>query len=380
MTRYGVMAIVAGLLALAVGRVFGVIELYIIGTAFLAAVALASLFVLARLPRVVGARRIRPTTLVAGDPGHVDLHLEHRGVVRSTRFGLHERIARRRVGERSADLAVEPMPANSSSVAGYRLPTQSRGIVELGPLVAEVRDPLGLISRTRQVAGVHQVVVAPRTLTLPMPDLGSGPLGRHLLGQARRLGPGDFHSLREYADGDEPRTIHWRASARTDKLLVKQHTTEGLRRATIVLDLDEASYVDGASFERAVTVAASLVHSADLDGLVTRFVCRPVDLRGPDVVPESLRVLARVDLDGSSAPALDRQPGEGVGLVIVVGGTSDGQAMRAASEIVDPTLTVVTVTTDETLRGPISAAARTEAEFLATWGSLVGRQVATRGA
>ncbi len=47
-----------------------------------------------------------------------------------------------------------------------------------------------------------------------MPELGDGILGRHLLAQSVRLGPGEFHSLREYVPGDEPRTIHWRASAR----------------------------------------------------------------------------------------------------------------------------------------------------------------------
>ena len=32
---------------------------------------------------------------------------------------------------------------------------------------------------------------------------------------AQRIGPGEFHSLREYVTGDEPRSIHWRASARS---------------------------------------------------------------------------------------------------------------------------------------------------------------------
>ena len=69
-----------------------------------------------------------------------------------------------------------------------------------------------------------------------MPELGDGILGRHLLAQSMRLGPGEFHSLREYVPGDEPRTIHWRASARSDELKVRQHSAEGLRRCTVVLD------------------------------------------------------------------------------------------------------------------------------------------------
>lgn len=372
MTRYGVLAIVAGLIALAIGRAFGVIELFVIGAGFIAAVVAALVYVLLRTPRVVGIRTVRPTILVAGDTGHVDLQLHHGGSLRSSRFGLRERVGRVGSADHVAELTVEPLAARSAATAGYQLPTSGRGTITLGPLVAELRDPLGLLSRTRTVAGIDTVVVAPRAHLVDMPELGNGPLGRHLLAQARRLGPGEFHSLREYADGDEPRTIHWRASARSDKLLVKQHSVEGLRRMLVLLDTDRSSFADAASFERAVTVAASLVRSATHADLVTRFVAGGVDLRGPDVGAESLRVLAAIQPTGDALPVLDRDPGEGVGLLVVISGSMNGTGMHAARSVLDPTQATVPVTTDETSRALIGAAARTEAEFLSTWRNLVG--------
>ena len=78
--------------------------------------------------------------------------------------------------------------------------------------------------------------MSPRAHLLDMPLLGQGVLGRHLLALAQRLGPGDFHSLRDYVDGDEPRTIHWRASARSENLKVRQHSVEGLQRCVVLLD------------------------------------------------------------------------------------------------------------------------------------------------
>ena len=48
MTRYGVLAIVAGLIALSIGRAFGVVELFVIGSGFIAAVAAALVYVLLR--------------------------------------------------------------------------------------------------------------------------------------------------------------------------------------------------------------------------------------------------------------------------------------------------------------------------------------------
>ena len=380
MTRYGVLAIVAGLVSIAIGRTFGVIELFVIGAGFLGAFAIAAAFVAFRSPRIVGSRRIRPTLLVAGDTGRVDLDLEHRGSLRSTRFGLHERVRRANAADHVADLTVEPMAGGSRVTAGYQLPTSVRGIVELGPLESEVRDPLGLLRRTRIVAGVDHVTVAPRAHLVPMPQMGSGTLGRHLLAQARRLGPGEFHSLREYVDGDEPRSIHWRASARGETLLVKQHAVEGLRRMLVVLDPDPASYADHLSFERAVTVAASLVRSAVHADLITRFVSGDVDLPGPHVAADALRVLAEIQPGWGALPTLDRQPGEGVGLLVAISGARAASGMQRARAVVDPTQATVVVTTDETSRGVIDVAARTEAEFLTRWSELVGRSSGNRPA
>ena len=117
--------------------------------------------------------------------------------------------------------------------AGYRIPTDRRGVLTIGPLTAVRHDVLGLARSVIEVAGTEEVLVAPRAHLLDMPALGHGVLGRHLLALAQRLGPGDFHSLRDYVDGDEPRTIHWRASARSEELKVRQDTVEGLRRCVV---------------------------------------------------------------------------------------------------------------------------------------------------
>lgn len=373
MTRYGVLAIIAGLASIAIGRVFGVIELFVIGSAFLAACVAAAIFVALRTPQVIGSRRVRPSILVAGDTGRVDLELEHRGALRSTRFSLAERVSRKNAPDHIAELLVEPMSPAARAGAGYQLPTNTRGLIQLGPLVAETRDPLGLLRRVRTVAGIDTVTVAPRAHPLDMPELGSGPLGRHLLAQARRLGPGEFHSLREYADGDEPRTIHWRASARTDKLLVKQHSIEGLRRMLVVLDAHPDSYRDEASFERAITVAASLVKSASDSGLTTRFVTADTDLRGPDVAVNTLRTLAGITASRTHVTTLDRDPGEGVGLLCAITGSLESPLMATVRSTVDPTQSKLVVTTDVAARDAVAVSARTEAEFLSSWSALVGR-------
>lgn len=381
LTRQGMVSIAAGVAAIVVGRLFGVLELFVIGAGFLVAVVLAVLYVRLRTPPVVASRWIHPSVLVAGDTGRVDITLRHHSPnVRSARFTLLERVARHGAPDHVARLTVEPMAPDSEASAGYQLPTTVRGLIHLGPLVAEVRDPLGIAQRERAVAGVDVVTVAPRAHLVDIPELGSGRLGRHLLALARRLGPGEFHSLREYADGDEPRSIHWRASARSDDLLVKQHTVQGLRRMLVVLDANAESYADSASFERAITVAASMVRSASTADLNTRFVTGGgVDLRGPDVTEAALRLLAQLTPTSAPFAVLDRDPGEGVGLLVAITGSTSASGWRAVQSVIDPTLTTVPITTDEAPRRAVAAAARTEDEFLRSWSVLAGRRSVRSG-
>jgi uncharacterized protein (DUF58 family) len=59
--------------------------------------------------------------------------------------------------------------------------------------------------------------------------------------RSRLLGPGlEFHSIREYSPGDERRRINWKASARTNGLLVNQQHTERCGDVILVIDARES--------------------------------------------------------------------------------------------------------------------------------------------
>ena len=373
-TRQGWVAVGSGVASIVIARVFGILELFVIGVGFFAAVLVAVAIVIVRRPRLRGGRWIHPMVMVAGDVGRVDIRIEHLGALPSVSFDLSETVGRPRAAPYTARLPVPPMAGRAFTTTGYELTTTARGIVRLGPLIVEHRDPLG-IARTRTLLlDVDEVFVAPRSYLLDMPQLGQGVLGAHLLAMARRLGPGEFHGLREYVDGDEPRSIHWKASARSEQLLVKEHTTEGLRRCTVALDSSTNGYRDPEGFERAITVAASLVHSADRAGLTTRFVTADgIDLRGPDVAQQTLRHLARLELSSTPFETLEHDPGEGLGLLIAVGARAGAFAARATHGLLDPTQTAITVSTEEASGRSLDVAARSDREFINSWNVLLGR-------
>jgi uncharacterized protein (DUF58 family) len=373
-TRQGWTILVGALAALVIGRVFGIVELFVIGAGLGIAVAVAVLVVRLYQPQLSITRWAHPSVLTVGDTGRVDLLIENRADLRSPRVDLTEPVGT----SNTAHMTIAPLRAGDQVTAGYRVPAKRRGVLEVGPAVLERRDLLGLASFERVAIGATELTVAPQTFELPMPALGHGVLGRHLLALSQRVGPGEFHSLRDYVVGDEPRSIHWRASARSEELKVRQHEAQGVRRCIIVLDRDGDAYpspvtdADADVFERAITVAGSLAISADRVGLTTRFVTGGgVDLRGPDVAAHTLRLLAPVQV-GPALGELERDPGEGLGLVIVVTSSPATDAWRRTERLVDPTLTRIGVFTGGPHPGRLTVDASSLDRFRDEWARLAG--------
>ena len=127
-------------------------------------------------------------------------------------------------------------------------------------------DPIGLLRREHAFDDVHQLYVHPRTTALPSTSAG---LIRDLEGSpTRRLVDSDmsFHAIREYTAGDSRRQIHWKSTAKTGRLMVRQYEESRRSRMAIVLAVAEGEYADADEFELAVACAASLglraVHDA----------------------------------------------------------------------------------------------------------------------
>ncbi len=375
-TRQGWTVLLGALAAFVIGRVFGILELFVIGAGLAVAVLVAVLVVRLRRPHLRITRWAHPTVLTVGDTGRVDLLIEQQGSLASPRVDLTEPVG----SSNTAHMTVASLRPGEQVTAGYRVPALRRGVLTVGPTLLERRDLLGLASDLRIASPETEVTVAPQTFDLPMPSLGTGILGRHLLAIAQRIGPGEFHSLRDYVVGDEQRSIHWRASARSEELKVRQHEAQGVRRCVVILDragdASPAPVTVAAAevFERAIVAAGSLVLSADRDGLTTRFVTGGVDLRGPEVAAQTLRLLAPLQL-GPPLGELERDPGEGLGLVIVVTSSPSTDAWRRTERIADPTLTRVGVFTAGPSDQLLAIDASTLTGFRTGWHRLAG----TRG-
>ncbi|MBV8950607.1 MAG: DUF58 domain-containing protein, partial [Actinobacteria bacterium] len=131
----------------------------------------------------------------------------------------------------------------------------------LGPLTVAVTDPFGIVRRAWGVGELGEVVIAPRLHdVVALGDVTGSPLRVTARGPARIL-PSDageeFLTLREYEVGDDLRRVHWRSTAHTDDLMVRQEEAQRRPEITVVLDT-RASVYDEPSFETAVEAIASI--------------------------------------------------------------------------------------------------------------------------
>lgn len=209
---------------------------------------------------------------------------------------------------------------------------ENRGLRALSPVTLRTTFPFGFFHKSLLRPQTRTVLVYPRILP-PPPGIYTARsyAGQDLENHRRGIGS-DLHNLREYTPGDDARGIHWKASARESKLLLKEFETEDDGCVSLTLSPrrprnpaseepmgPESEHTD--DFERAVEIAAALAwefgrhgyavtlqtlsfHEAVSDGTL------PDSTRsnGPRDLDSILKTLALIQPEPDSTdPALIRQ-------------------------------------------------------------------------
>jgi uncharacterized protein (DUF58 family) len=284
LTGAGRAALVVGVTCYAAGVALAYPELSAFGAVLLVLVFVALLFLLRR-PRLAVTREVAPRRVARGDAAVGLLQVTNVGTRSSTRVTALDR-----VGAAVSTLELPALGAGRGHTATYRLDTSRRGVYDVGPLVVVQSDPLSLAARDRAHGDVVQLIVHPRVHALRTPtgvlhDL-EGPAA-----DTAAEGSITFQSLREYVVGDDLRQVHWRTTARTGTLMVRQHVDTSRPETLVLLDDRLGRYADDAVAEEAVDVAASVIAAT----VGARF---PARLR-------TVVATASVHADGDVAPVFD---------------------------------------------------------------------------
>ena len=331
-----------GAVALAAAIASGSRPLGVVGVGFLLAWGATWAWTwLAERP-VALALAVRPDSATEGD--RVTLGVE---VTRTSRVLL---------GSIIVELVLGRLGARSPRLHGYGRVSSAR--IDLGPLPrgvytiddaqVVVGDLLGLASVTPPVAFERTtLVVRPRLVGLDGLFCDAGVVGgdgRRLL--LRRAAGFDFHSVREYEQGESLRRVHWPTSARRGQLMVKELEDTSHDGVVVLLDCDPAGDVGtppDSSFDAAVRVAGSILQAHAARGRAATLVST-----GSAGVAVPVRT-AHAELGGAVTALAAARPDAHCGLARALGATLVGGGE----------LTIVTATLDPSaFAAVLSVAAR----------------------
>ncbi len=127
----------------------------------------------------------------------------------------------------------------------------ARGEFQLGPLTIISGDPFGLFRVPRRLGATDRLLVYPMTVELdrvilPVGFLSGGDAQRQLTHQITT----NASSIRDYVPGDSINRIHWRSTARTGDIMVKEFELDPLVDIWLFCDFSASSLIEDPAMQR----------------------------------------------------------------------------------------------------------------------------------
>jgi len=192
-----------------------------------------------RLPATVTARQEVAAAAVITSPGPLPaLTLEAWDPLRRRPVVVHRLVPREAPTVRPA----------------WNLRFARRGLMPLPGLVLGTRLPFGLVEARRTAGDPVEMLVLPAAGRLRRRARARLEAHAALGGRIRRPHGEDLAHLRPYRPGDHPRAVHWRATARTGRVVVAEREAPQGREVAVVLDPRPTG------LEARVTLAATVLH------------------------------------------------------------------------------------------------------------------------
>jgi len=248
---------------------------WLVLAAALIVVSILDLVLGLRVPVPVVARQV-PASLSLGVPVEVRLRLRNPSAasIRAEVYDHHPASFECRGLPRTV-----AMGARQWTEVAYETRPLARGEVLFERTELRIFSPLMLWQMTRRAGEDMPVRVYPNFRALARYTLFATDNRLSQIGvlQVRKRGEGmEFHQLREYRQGDPPRAIDWKATARTGRLISREYEEEKDQRVLLVIDCGRrmaSKDSELSHFDHTLNAALLLAHVAlrqgDAVGMLT---------------------------------------------------------------------------------------------------------------
>lgn len=194
------------------------------------------IILLFRLPKGVEVVRTMPEKMSNSDQNVVNISIKNNYTF-SIRAEIIDEIP---ASFQIRDFLMEKnLGASETLSTNYSLRPTFRGLVSFGQLHTYISSPVQLIKRKYIFDTACKVPIYPSFIQMKKYELlaFSNKLFQHGLKKVRRLGHTmEFEKIKEYVAGDDIRTVNWKATAKTNKLMVNQYQDERSQSVYCIVD------------------------------------------------------------------------------------------------------------------------------------------------
>jgi uncharacterized protein (DUF58 family) len=184
----------------------------------------------------IEANRITPEKLSNGDQNTINIQLHNKYSFSTTLKIIDEIPFQFQV--RNFEI-IKKLKSNQKQELSYNLRPTERGEYYFGNLNIYTSSPIQLISKRYTFNNNAMVPTYPSYIQLRKYDLMafSNNLFQYGIKKIRRIGHTmEFEQIKEYVQGDDIRTLNWKATAKKNALMVNQFTDEKSQSVYMIID------------------------------------------------------------------------------------------------------------------------------------------------
>lgn len=246
-----------------IGAMLGRQNMLLLVFSLMAGAFVANGFISFNLLRKLNVERQLPDLIMAGEPTNFYIEVQNQKFMTVWVLTVSDSIINENESLR-ASVVFTRVPGYGKKLGQYRVQLMQRGKYQIGPVQFSTRFPLGIVERSAIVQSTQEVIVCPRPGRLLVNRQSLRSQDQLVMRNTSRVGAYDdeFHRIREYRNGDNPKAIHWRSSARRNELMVKEFHESRDENLMVLLDLWQPRYPEVDQLEcveTAISFATTLI-------------------------------------------------------------------------------------------------------------------------
>ncbi|WP_309400101.1 DUF58 domain-containing protein [Cerasicoccus maritimus] len=176
------------------------------------------------------------------------------------------KVRTKKLGEWERLFLEERLDPDQQSKLEWLFTPRERGVDQVEVSGLESQFPFGFLRKTMGVGVEREIVVTPRRVEYDF-RTPVARRGRQLGASTRRPGSGaELMNIRRYQRGDPQRIVHWKATARTRQLMVRQMEEENRDGYIVFVETPASIWQDKDQFEKLCSFAASLAEDLFREG------------------------------------------------------------------------------------------------------------------